>query len=425
MKRIFIFLFAILFFAQFAFAKIETFNLSNGIKVIFDKTDGVKVASIKVWTPVSVIDENKKNAGISNLLNLVMEESTLNRSVKILSSDIEDIGASLSGEVNYDYAYLGMNFLSEFTDKAVEILADVIINPAFDRREIDYKKTIQIADINSRKDDISATAFDAFNSNFYKNTPYALPVEGTLSSVKEITVEELKSRHKYAYNASNIIITVSGNISKRSIKNSLEKYFSKIEKGAKFEKPLFGAALPKEKIFVQKGKFNQAFIVKGYPAPSLRDKNFVVLKVINEILGGKMTSRLFIELREKLGLAYEVGALYPTRIEESYFGIYIGLDKKNIGITLKKIDEVLKDLMTEKITDMELKDIKSYLKGNYLMSRQRVSNRSLTLGLREIWGQGYEYDLEYLNDIDKVSAEDVHRAANEIFNQRSFTVIIE
>jgi predicted Zn-dependent peptidase len=220
------------------------------------------------------------------------------------------------------------------------------------------------------------------------------------------------------------LISVAGNVKEEVVKKSLEKHFSTVAMGDKFKEPIFNLNHNKSINNEIKGKFNQAYIFIGYPAPAVNGKDFVTTKVISAILGSRMTSRLFVELREKLGLAYEVNAVYPTRKKDSYFAIYIGLDKKNIKSTLKKIDELLKNFCSVKISKQELKDVKSYIKGIYLLDRQTVNKKSYYNGWREVVGQGYEYDVEYLNDIDKVTTQDDLDVANKIFNGKTVSVII-
>jgi predicted Zn-dependent peptidase len=353
-----------------------------------------------------------------------MVKSTKNRSSEILARDADNIGADLSASVDYDAQYINSSFLSEYFDKAAEILSDAVKNPAFNEDEITAEKKNIIAGLNARKDSIFNTAIDNFTLNFYKDTPYALTVLGSEESLNNITRGQLEAWHKYSFNSSNILISVSGNIDKKTLKNSLEKYFGDIESGDKFKNLDFGVSNKESKTVEVKGKFNQAYIMKGFPAPDLKSKDTAALKVAGAVLGGRMTSRLFTELREKLGLAYEVSAIYPSRTHESYFIIYIGLDKKNIDLTLKRIDEILKDMQGNEVDGQELKDTKTYIKGLYIMDRQTVGRKSFYYGWRETVGQGYGYDGKYLEDIDRVSAKDILEIVNKIFTQNSLTIIV-
>ncbi|MDR3071441.1 MAG: insulinase family protein [Endomicrobium sp.] len=402
----------------------ESFTLKNGVKVILKKTNGIDVVSMRIFTSVSVISETLDKVGISYLTSKLMTKSTKNRSREIFASDVENTGAELFGYAEYETAGFSTTFLSMHFDEVAEILADVVLNPAFNGKEIDSEKKDIIASIHSRKDSIKSTVFDEFAKLFYRNTPYATSVLGTEKTVLNITKSDLIGWHKYSYNASNILFSVVGNIDKEIVKKSLEKHFSSIPSGIKFEKPIFNIInneLIKKEI---KGKFNQAYILVGFPAPNVYDEHFVSIKVINAILGERMTSRLFTQLRIKLGLAYEVNAVYPSRREESYFAIYIGLDEKNIDLALKQIDQILKNICITSVEPHELKNTKAYIKGLYVMGRQTVSNQSYCYGWREIVGQGYEYDDKYLEDVEKITTQNILDAANKIFSNCSLTVII-
>jgi predicted Zn-dependent peptidase len=353
-----------------------------------------------------------------------MTKATKSRSAVTLAKDVDNIGADLYPDTDYDMSGFNMNFLPEYFDKACEIFSDVIINPLFGENDLNFEKQDTIAALNSRKDSIGRTASDNFIKLFYGSAPYSLPVAGSQKTVSAATGENLRDWHKYSYNASNILISIAGNIEESAVKNALEKYFGNIEPGKKFEKPALVLDFKRPEKNEIAGKFNQAYILQGVYAPSLSDKDFVTLKVINALLGGRMTSVLFVELREKLGLAYEVSAVYPSRIMESYFAVYIGLDKKNISLTLNRIEEILKDFRSKEVDPQELKDTKTYIKGLYIMDRQTVGRRSYYHAWREIVGQGYKYDEKYLDDIDKVTAEDIKRVANRIFDAQSLTVVI-
>jgi predicted Zn-dependent peptidase len=402
----------------------EIFTIKNNIKVVFNKTCNVGVVAIRVFSPVAVINETMDNSGISYITSNLMMYSTKKRSNEILMRDLGNIGAELSSDINYDVSGFSVSCLTEYFSKATEILSDLILNPVFDEKELFFEKQNIIAALKSRRDNIAMTSLDEFSKLFYCDAPYSVPVLGTEKTISTISRRNLFEWHKYSYNASNILISVAGNIDGSIVKKFLEKYFIDIPLGVKFKEPIFDLERTKSITKKIKGKFNQAYIYMGFPAPTLFDKNFVSAKIINVILGSRMTSRLFIALREKLGLAYEVGAICPLRRKQNYFAVYIGLDKKNIDLTLRKIDNILKDLCAVDISEQELIDTKTYMKGIYIMDRQTVSKQSYYYGLREVIGQGYEYDVQYLKDIEKVTIQDISNVANKIFSDHSVTVIV-
>ena len=156
----------------------------------------------------------------------------------------------------------------------------------------------------------------------------------------------------------------------------------------------------------------------------MSDKDSITLKMINLVLGARMTGRLFIELREKLGLAYEVNSTYPTRLDKSYFEIYIGLDKKNIDICKQGIEKIMTDLCNTKITDKEINDTLNFIKGIYLLSHQSVERQAYYLSAREMLGLGYEYDDKYIDLLSKVTSDDIIKVANKYFKQKPYKLIL-
>jgi len=405
-------------------SRVQSFRLKNNIRVIFKKTAGAGIVCMRIATPVSAVSETPDRAGVSHLTARLMRRSTRSRPSGKLAADLEDIGADLFDEVDYDICGFGMGFLSEYFDKAADILADVVLNPAFDEKELAFEKQNIIAALDSRKDNIKTMALDEFTKLFYNGSSYAAPVLGVRKVVAGITGRDLTQWHAYSYNASNILISIAGNIDKEAVEESLDRHFAAIPDGAEFEDPVFSieryGSVKKE----IKGKFGQACIYAGFPAPNISDKDFVPSKIACVLLGARTASRLFVELREKLGLAYEVNSLYPLRRKQSYFAVYIALDRKNIGLTLEKIAGILKNFCRTAVGAQELNGAKTYIKGLYVMDRQTVGSQSYYYAWREIAGQGYGYDGKYLQDIEEVTARDICRTANRIFAGYSLTVIV-
>ncbi|MDR3048623.1 MAG: insulinase family protein [Elusimicrobiota bacterium] len=403
----------------------QIFNLKNNIKVLFEKTGGAKVFSLKIFSPISATSEDISKAGVCALTNNLMQKATMSRSKERLAKDIDDIGASLSSLQDYDFSCLSIDCLSEFFVSAAEILSDIIINPSFSADELAFEKEMLKAFFKSNQDDIKSVVGEHFAKNFYNGSSYQYHYCGSPDTTDNINLDDIKAMHKFSYNASNILISIAGNIDFESVKNVLERNFGSIKEGQKFKEPQFAVKSPSKEKEIIDGKFNQAFILTGFPVSSLRDKNFAAISVLSNILGGRMTSRLFIELREKLGLAYEVGSSYNAKLVKSHFSIYIGLDKKNIDLTLKRIDEILKNFCAKGVGKEELNNVKTYIKGIYALSRLTTSAKSRFYGLKELlWGD-YAYDESYLNEVESVNEQTIREIANEIFKQKSFTIILK
>lgn len=429
MKHLLTVLFLLTIFSSTIFggSSVETFKLNNGIKVIFKQTQTVDIVSVKFYSPISVLQENSSESGVTALMYAVMNKSTNKRNAVELAEAIESLGSSISSDVEYDFSGWTLNCMSDYFDKSCEILADIVLNPSFDEKEMQKEKKLLIETIKSRKDNIKPSATDKFIADFYgKNHPYSSTRNGKEETLKNLTRKNLIDTYNKIYSCKDIVITVVGNIKKSKIKKVLNKYFGSMELVTNAPNNI-PYKLPKisEKDTVVNSKFNQAFIIYAYAAPNVLNKDFATLKIISSILGGRMTGRLFIELREKLGLAYEVSSIYPSRVDKSYFEIYIGLDKKNIDVAKKGIEKIVSDLCINKVGDEELRDTKNFIKGVYLLDHQSVERQAYYMAFREMIGLGYKYDEEYINILSKITANDIIKVANKYFKQTPYKLVLK
>ncbi len=428
MKNFIIILLSVLLFSSVSFGgqKMKTFYLDNGIQVIFKQTKSVEILCLKLHSPVSVLQEDSSKAGLTALLHNTMNKSTKNRDANTLANDIENLGSSISPDVEYEYSGWTLNCMSQYFDQSCEILADIILNPAFDAIEMDRERELMIEAIKGRQDNIKSVAGDKFIFDFYAtNHPYSRIKIGKEETLLNLTQRDLKDAYNKIYSTRGMVITVVGNIKRSDLEDTLNKYFSKIKLYRK--KPQLTLDKKQYKVptdVAVDSKFNQAFIIYAYPAPNALNKNFVTLKMINFILGSRMTGRLFVELREKMGLAYEVNSDYPTRLGGSFFEIYIGLDKKNVEVTKRGIEKILADLCNKKVSEKELEDTKNFIKGIYLLAHQSVERQAYYISAREMMGLGYEYDEEYLNLLMEVTPEDIKNTANKYFKRQPYKLVL-
>ena len=428
MKHFLTILLSVILFSSMSFGgtKMDVFNLDNGIKVIFKQTKSVEILCLKLNSPISVLHEESSKSGVTALLYNTMNKSTNKRTSEVLATDIENLGSSVSPDTEYDYSGWTLNCMCQYFDQSCEILSDIILNPAFDSTEMDKERELMIQSIKVRQDNIKSVAGDKFIADFYdKNHPYSKIKSGTEETLKNLTQQDLKDVYNKIYSTKGIVITVVGNIKKSVLKKTLNKYFGKMnltQEKANIVLPDNPSRTGEDTVV--KSKFNQAFIIYAYNAPNVSDTDSITLKMINLVLGARMTGRLFIELREKLGLAYEVNSNYPTRTDKSYFEIYIGLDKKNIDITKNGIEKIMSDLCTTKISDKELNDTKNFVKGIYLLAHQSVERQAYYLSAREMLGLGYEYDDKYMDLLSKVNPDDIIKVANKYFKQKPYKLIL-
>jgi predicted Zn-dependent peptidase len=404
--------------------KVSEFTLPNGLRIIHKEINTDPLVTAEFFIKGGSLAETEKQAGIVNFTQSLMAKETKNRSVNRLALDIEALGTGIHTDVSDDYASLGVSVIKENVEKALEILSDILENPAFSEDEIEKERVNILAGIKRRKDSIFRVTDDLFNEKFYGSHPYAWPASGRKESVAGFQREDLVGWHKKHYSAGNMFLVVAGDISLKDVKKLAKRYFSGLESsGTDFEPPEVKSPLS-GKISKESARFQQAYLMIGYPAPASDHEDYPVLKVINTILGGRMTSRLFVELREKLSLGYEVSSFYPSRKCLSRFVVYLGLEKENLRLAEDRISQILSELKKEYVSDEELEETKNYIKGVFLLDHQTIGKQAWYIGWWEIMGKGYEYDTRYLNELSQVTKEDIKRAANKYFNENPLQVEI-
>lgn len=404
--------------------QLNEFTLDNGLRVIHSWTEGSPLATIQVFSNGGSINEKPAQAGLANLTQVLLMQGTKAMNAEQLASAIEDIGASITSYIEPDFSTVGISVLNSNLNRAAELLAEMLADPAFDDKEIEKERVNIIASLKNRKDRIHKVASDAFMSAFYGSHPYAWPDSGKIETVSKFTKLDILKWHKKYYVSNNMLMVIAGNVTLAEAQNAAQKYFALISSGpAAFERPALKSPVTK-RIVKASPKFQQAYLMAGYAAPAIGKEDFYALKVLNSLLGGRMTGRLFVELREKLSLAYEVNSIYPSRRETSRFVIYIGLEAKNLNLAKKRIAEIINELKTSRVTAAELLETKNYIQGIYLLERQTIGRRAYFIGWWDAMGLAPDYDDQYLENLMAVTSEDIQKAAVKYFSGSSITVEI-
>lgn len=389
------------------------YTLSNGIRIIHMPVTTKPLITVQAFIHGGVIDEKPEQAGLAQFTQSLLMQGTKTRSATQMAREIEDIGGNISSDMEHDYGYFGISLMDNHAEKAFELLADILLNPTFPEAEIEKERPNILAGIHSRSDQIFNVANDLFNQKFYGDHPYSWPDIGTEKTIAAITRDDIIAWHKKEYVAENLLLVVAGNITGDKVKALAEKYFTAAphgEQGSR-RKPFTTPGLTTNTEHSR--KFQQAYLMIGFPAPAIGNPDYPVLKVINALLGGRMSGRLFLELREKLSLAYEVNSYFPSRRELSRFSVYLGLEEKNIDLARKRIFELLNDLSTTPVSEQELSETKTFIRGVYLLDHQTIGRQAWYMGWWEVLGTGWEYDQKYLEDLMAVSASDIQRVAKK------------
>jgi predicted Zn-dependent peptidase len=403
--------------------KINLHEYKNGLKCIFQKDSFNNICVINIFYPVDMsVEKNEK--GIGYFSNRMLFKGTLELDAHQFSLELEKEAIFLDVSRSKNYINFSLVFDKKFFNKAINFFEDIIKIPKFDDKEIKKLKKEFLNALYSRHDDIRTTCSDEFLNLIYgKNNYKSWSVLGTHKSINDLNKNKLKNFHeKYILN--NLpIISIIGNLEYKDIENNFLKIFDnnkKINIPDNNTKPINKKNLQKQ----IKKDFNQAYIMHGIPMASIQDNFFINLKLINNYLGGGMTSILFEKIREQMGLAYEIGSSFSSYNSENYWMIHLGLDKKNVNLALDSINKEITKFLQFKINEKDLNILKNKIKKHEILKYQKKASRCFYLGLYELLGLGYNYSNKYLHKLDTINIKNMNQAIQHLFAEKKFVTSI-
>ena len=399
----------------------KKYTLNNGIKILFEKNNS-KSVSVEVMFNVGSNYEPAKIAGISHYLEHMLFEGTKKRKNSTqIANEIEKYGAEFNAYTTGDRTAFFIKIINKRFGKALEILSDMIKNSVFDGKIMEKEKKVILKEINMVTDDPRQHQWIIFHKNLFQKHPARNPTYGSKETVKAIDRATLMNYFNKYYLPNNMIVSIVGNVGKA--REQVSRYFSDMKPGKITQNNAIKEPKQnKPKKFVEKRKINNSYMVLGYKSASRLDYDSYILDVIYGILARGQSGWLFDEIRNKRGLAYQVGAMHETEKDHGYFAVYTGLDKSNIEKARKIILEQFKRL--GKISRKELEEAKTYLEGNHALM---IEDNFHLADNNAYWESIKDSSLakNYIKNIKKVTADDIKRAAKKYFNDNYTLIVIE
>lgn len=390
-------------------------QLDNGIILIVRENPTADLISGRFfWKQAGTLWEKSEKAGIFHLLASVITKGTQTMSSLDIAEAIESIGASLGGDTASDYFMMSIKTVSADFEVILNLLGDILRSPTFPEEQITLEKQLICQSIRSQQEQPFNIAFNQLRQTMYGEHPYGRSILGTEETVCQVSREDLQQCHYEHFRPDNLIISLSGNISLDKAVELIEKTFGT------WENPSHTLTLsllpeltvsPREMITHQSSQ--QAIIMLGYLAVGVEHIDYPVLKLLSTYLGNGLSSRLFVELREKQGLAYDVSAFFPTRLQPSNFVTYIGTAPHNTDIAIEGLKKETERLCQIELTPEELQTTKNKLLGQYALGKQTNAEVAHLYGWYETLGLGIEFDQRFPDLINNISVEMVQKVAKD------------
>lgn len=395
--------------------------LSNGLRVLTVPMPSLESATLTVWVKVGSRSEDKKVNGISHFLeHMAFKGSKKRKTAKEISETIDSIGGEFNAATSKDWTNFYVKASADKLETSFDVLSDMIINPILDKNEIEREKGTIVEELRMYEDTPMIKIGDVFESLVFKGNSLGWDIGGEEKTVRNIKRDDFIRYRKDHYHTDNILLTVAGGITNAKAQNLSKKYFSTLEKNIS-NKPQeideFKVTQSKPQIKLYSKKKEQTHFIMGFLADGRDYKNKYAQGILSAILGGGMSSRLFIEVRERRGLAYAVRTSIDRYLETGYIGTYVGADVNKADEAVKVVlEEHYKLIKPNKISfEKEVRKAKEYLKGHLALALEDTKDVSGFFGQQELFLDDVKTPEEIFKLIDKVTPEDCINEAKRLF----------
>jgi predicted Zn-dependent peptidase len=394
--------------------------LPNGVRIVTEEIEHVRSIAVGLWVGAGSRDESKGYEGISHFIEHMFFKGTAKRTARDLAESMEAVGGQLNAFTTKEYTCYYAKVLDEDLDLAIDVLSDMFFQSLFNEIEIEKEKKVVIEEIKMYEDSPDELIHDFFSEYVWNDHPLGRPILGTVDSIRSLNREKILHYMDHHYAPDNLVIAVAGKIDNEEVVQKLTPIFKHFKRGQRrvLEETPVGQAI--ERYIIKETE--QMNIVIGVPGLGQNDEDIYPMHIINNILGGGLSSRLFQEIREQRGLAYSIYSYHSTYVDAGLFAIYAGTSPNNTREVLECILREIGKLKIAGITARELERTKAQIKGGLYLGLESVSSRMSRLGKTELSYDKVMTPEEVVQKLEKVTLEDVHRVVNRLWQENKISL---
>jgi predicted Zn-dependent peptidase len=402
---------------------IETTTLANGVRVITEAMPHVRSVSVGIWIGSGSRRERGEQNGISHFIEHMLFKGTTRRSAEDIARSVDSIGGNLDAFTAKELVCFNTKVLDEHLSLAFDVLTDLVLNPLFREEDIEKEKGVILEEIKMEADSPDYLVHEIFSSNFWKDHPLGKPILGTPQSVKRFDQEMIRSFYSEVYAPSNLIVTAAGNLTHARLVDLAREHLEALPPAA--PAPVDQVPSTHARIALRNKKaLEQVHLCLGVPSFPLPHPERFACYVMNTLLGGGMSSRLFQNIRERQGLAYAVfSELNPYR-DTGCLSIYAGTSVESARKVVESITNEFRDFKDHVVPDEELRRGKDHLKGSLMLSLESTSSRMSNLARQEMYFGRFFTLNELVESIEAVTAADVQRIAQTFFDPKQIALTV-
>jgi predicted Zn-dependent peptidase len=400
---------------------IERATLTNGVRVVSERMAHVRSVSLGIWIGTGSRRESDHESGLSHFLEHMVFKGTRHRTAEEIAKSIDSIGGGLDAFTGKELVSYNTKVLDEHVPIAFDVLSDLVLNPLFRDEDVEKEKKVILEEIKMDLDSPEYLVHEILCSNFYKGHALGRSIIGTQKHVRSFTRKMLIDYYKRVYEPSNILITAAGNLEHHQILALAEKYFGGLKPARKTKTD--PAPIPKAPIVLRDKKaLEQVQLYVAAPSIPIAHPDRFTCYVMNTILGGGVSSRLFQNIRERQGLAYAVSSELINYRDVGMLAVYAATSPSTAAKLVRSVGVELHNLRTELVPIDELRRAKDHLKGSLMLSLESTSSRMHNLARQELFFGRYVSLDEMLESVEAVSAEQVRELAGAFFQPKSMAI---
>lgn len=398
-----------------------TKTLNSGIRVVMEQIPYVQSVAFGIWVKTGAVDEEAKYAGISHFIEHMMFKGTENRTAKEIAADIDKIGGQINAFTGKEATCYYVKAISSNYQKAADVIIDMLSNSLLDKQEMNKERQVICEEIKMTQDAPDDLAHDTITSMVFKGKHLGNSIIGTPTSLKRITQNVMRSYFDREYTRSHIVISVAGNFDMDEIMAYLDDKLLCLAPSKPEKEEKISEYVPSCKVITK--EIEQSHLCLAVKGLSLSDSRYYAFAILNNIMGGSMSSRLFQNIREQKGLAYSVYSMAGYFQNDGYFNIYAGVSHDRIRDAVYGIRDELAVLAEEGVTVEELESSREQLKAAYIFGQENVSGRMFKNGKNVLMDNPILTAEEVIAGFNGVTLEDIEEIKKLICDFSKYSAV--
>lgn len=396
-------------------------TLDNGIRVVTERIPHIRSVSMGIWVTVGSRDETAEHNGISHFIEHMIFKGTARRSSLQIAKELDSVGGMSNAFTSRENTCFHARVLDTHLDLIVDLLSDIFLNSLYDPVEVEKERQVILQEISMVEDTPEDHIHDLFSSIFWGDNSLAFPVLGSAENVLRIDSNIISSYLHKTYLPDKMVIAAAGNLDHAEFLKLIEKAFAKVPVGNGV--PVRRTPFVQSNMASYSKPFEQVHLILGTKSCSATDDRRYACMLLNIILGGSMSSRLFQGIRERRGLAYTIYSFLSSYTDIGLMGVYAGVNKKNLQETVRLIYQEMESLKRDSIDDAEISSAKEHLKGGLLLAAESSDNRMTRLAKNEIQFETFIPYEELIKKIDATAKDDIVALATDYFKPDSMCLV--